>query len=130
MVRETSRQDLYSEATNRIIAEMEDRAVAPGSALRQRCVWMLHAAQCRCSRINILILWAAKVQGGYSFAQPRLLPSAEAKEEAQKHFDEWSKSLAEFFGTAKLAMSLGSNNKAAFAFIRPLSVCSTARCWS
>jgi len=51
---------------------------------------------------------------GFPFAQPRLLPPAEAKIEAQRHFDEWTKSVEEFFGTAKFAISQGWNNKAAF----------------
>jgi antirestriction protein ArdC len=70
MARETSRQDLYSAVTNRIIAEMEEGRlpwVQPWNSTACGCT-MPHNAGTgrRYSGINILILWAAAVEGGYS----------------------------------------------------------------
>lgn len=53
---------------------------------------------------------------GFGFAAPRILPPAEAKAEAQKHFDHWFGSAEEFIGTARFAASQGWKNKAAFDF--------------
>jgi antirestriction protein ArdC len=70
MARETNRQDLYSGVTNRIIAEMEEGRlpwVQPWNSTACGCT-MPHNAGTgrRYSGINILILWAAAVEGGYA----------------------------------------------------------------
>jgi antirestriction protein ArdC len=69
MARETSRQDLYSEVTNKIIVEMEEGRlpwVQPWDSAACGCT-MPHNAGTgrRYSGINVLILWAAAVGGGF-----------------------------------------------------------------
>jgi antirestriction protein ArdC len=70
MARETSRQDLYSEVANRIIAEMEAGRlpwVQPWDSTACGCTLPHNAGTGRrYSGINILILWAAAVAGGYA----------------------------------------------------------------
>jgi predicted nucleotidyltransferase/HEPN domain-containing protein len=53
---------------------------------------------------------------GFPFAQPRLLPPADAKIEAQKHFDEWSGSAAGFVRNAGYASRDGDLKLAAFLY--------------
>jgi predicted nucleotidyltransferase/HEPN domain-containing protein len=53
---------------------------------------------------------------GFPFAQPRLLPPAEAKVEAQKHFDEWFGSATDFYQQALFAAANGRGKIAAFEF--------------
>lgn len=53
---------------------------------------------------------------GFAFAAPRKLPPAEARAEAQKHFDRWFSVGTEFLGTAQYAASQGWSNRAAFLF--------------
>jgi predicted nucleotidyltransferase/HEPN domain-containing protein len=53
---------------------------------------------------------------GYEFAQPRNLPPEEARVEAQKHFEEWFKSAANFRRGAEFFASTDAPKEAAFAF--------------
>jgi predicted nucleotidyltransferase/HEPN domain-containing protein len=53
---------------------------------------------------------------GFPFAQPRLLPAADAKIEAQRHFDEWFDSACDFKRLAGVAFENGMRKKAAFLF--------------
>ncbi|MBJ7439288.1 MAG: HEPN domain-containing protein [Sphingopyxis sp.] len=53
---------------------------------------------------------------GYEFAQPRNLPADEARVEAQKHFEEWFKSAANFRRGAEFFASTDAPKEAAFAF--------------
>lgn len=53
---------------------------------------------------------------GYEFAQPRNLPPEEALIEAQKHFEEWFKSAANFRRGAEFFASTDAPKEAAFAF--------------
>ncbi len=53
---------------------------------------------------------------GFAFAQPRNLPADEAREEAQKHFDEWFKSAVKFRRGAEFFVSDGAPKEAAFTF--------------
>lgn len=50
------------------------------------------------------------------FKQPIKLPPEEAREEAQKSFDKWFPSAAEFLTLADIAKREGMNNKAAFLY--------------
>ena len=51
---------------------------------------------------------------GFAFVQPRNLPDDEAKNEAQKHFDNWFESAARRAELARTALSKGYLNEAAF----------------
>jgi predicted nucleotidyltransferase/HEPN domain-containing protein len=51
---------------------------------------------------------------GFPFAQPRLLPPAEAKVEAQRHFDDWFGSATGFLDTALYAARQDRKKEAAF----------------
>jgi uncharacterized protein len=53
---------------------------------------------------------------GYEFAQPRNLPADETRVEAQKHFDEWFQSAANFRRGAEYFASSDAPKEAAFAF--------------
>jgi len=53
---------------------------------------------------------------GYEFAQPRILPTQEARVEAEKHFQEWFSTASGFRDTATYALSKGRNKEAAFLF--------------
>ncbi len=81
MARETNRQDLYAEVTNRIIGEMEEGRlpwIQPWDSALCGCA-MPHNAGTgrRYSGINVLILWAAGVGGG--FASQRWLTFRQAQ---------------------------------------------------
>jgi len=64
------RQSLYAEVTNRIIAELEEGRlpwVQPWDAAACPCTMPVNAATGRrYSGINILMLWAAVIEGGYT----------------------------------------------------------------
>jgi antirestriction protein ArdC len=66
----TKRQSLYSEVTGRIIAELEEGRfpwVQPWESARCGCTMPHNAATGRrYSGINVLILWAAAIEGGHS----------------------------------------------------------------
>jgi predicted nucleotidyltransferase/HEPN domain-containing protein len=51
---------------------------------------------------------------GFPFAQPRLLPPADAKIEAQKHFDDWFESAGRYLQTGVDHTAKGWRNEAAF----------------
>jgi predicted nucleotidyltransferase/HEPN domain-containing protein len=51
---------------------------------------------------------------GFELATPRVLPPEEARAEAQKHFDRWFESGADFLRLAQLAAGEGMPSKAAF----------------
>jgi len=53
---------------------------------------------------------------GFCFSQPRDLPPAEARIEAQGHFDKWFDSASGFLEQAKFAKENGRANIAAFEF--------------
>jgi predicted nucleotidyltransferase/HEPN domain-containing protein len=53
---------------------------------------------------------------GHAFAQPRNLPPAEARVEAQRYFNEWFPTAAGFADTARYAVSQGRSKEAAFQF--------------
>ncbi|ALC12129.1 HEPN domain-containing protein [Sphingopyxis sp. 113P3] len=53
---------------------------------------------------------------GFEFAQPRNLPSEEARVEAEKYFDEWFKSAQNFRRGAEFFSSTDAPKEAAFAF--------------
>ena len=53
---------------------------------------------------------------GFAFAQPRNLPADEALIEAEKHFEEWFKSAANFRRGAEFFASTDAPKEAAFAF--------------
>jgi len=53
---------------------------------------------------------------GYEFAQPRNLPPDEARVEAEKHFDKWFKSGADFRELAAIAVEKEMPLKAAFLY--------------
>lgn len=77
----TSRQSLYAEVTNRVIAELEQGRlpwVQPWDGAACSCS-MPHNAGTgrRYSGINVLILWAAVIEGGY--ASQRWLTYAQAQ---------------------------------------------------
>ena len=63
------RQSLYGEVTARIIAELEQGRlpwVQPWDAARCPCTMPRNAVSARAySGINVLILWAAAIEGGY-----------------------------------------------------------------
>lgn len=65
----TDRQSLYAEVTSRVIAELEARHVPwvqPWDSAKAACTMPANAVTGRrYSGINILILWAAVVAGGY-----------------------------------------------------------------
>jgi uncharacterized protein len=53
---------------------------------------------------------------GFELATPRVLPAAEARAEARKHFERWFDSAGAFLRGAKHAIADGDRNKAAFDF--------------
>jgi antirestriction protein ArdC len=66
----SSRRSLYAEVTERVIAELEEGRlpwVQPWDAAACGCAMPANAVTGRCySGINVLILWAAVIEGGYA----------------------------------------------------------------
>jgi antirestriction protein ArdC len=76
------RASLYAEVTARVIAELEAGRlpwVQPWDAASCGCAMPANAVTGRrYSGINVLILWAAVIEGGYKRGEPRCYRSAQA----------------------------------------------------